>query len=112
MSRVSGGRSPPSGASTGHRRVTARGSRLEPYVSVTRLSQRLWRCAARAGFQGRLGSNQLLFTTRAGHAVVARDIVRALERRSPDVLYTPKIWRYIMGAVQQIPENIFKRLSF
>jgi short-subunit dehydrogenase len=43
---------------------------------------------------------------------VARDIVRALERRSPDVLYTPKIWRYIMGAVQQIPENIFKRLSF
>ena len=43
---------------------------------------------------------------------VARDIVHALERRSPDVLYTPKIWRYIMGAVQQIPENIFKRLSF
>jgi decaprenylphospho-beta-D-erythro-pentofuranosid-2-ulose 2-reductase len=43
---------------------------------------------------------------------VARDIVRALERRSPDVLYTPKIWRYIMTAVQQIPETIFKRLSF
>jgi short-subunit dehydrogenase len=43
---------------------------------------------------------------------VARDIVRALERRSPDVLYTPKIWRYIMTAVQQIPEAIFKRLSF
>jgi decaprenylphospho-beta-D-erythro-pentofuranosid-2-ulose 2-reductase len=43
---------------------------------------------------------------------VARDIVHALERRSPDVLYTPKIWRYIMGAVQQIPETIFKRLSF
>jgi len=43
---------------------------------------------------------------------VARDIVRALERRSPDVLYTPKIWRYIMTAVQQIPEGIFKRLSF
>jgi short-subunit dehydrogenase len=43
---------------------------------------------------------------------VARDIVRALERRSPDVLYTPKIWRYIMGAVQQIPESVFKRLSF
>ncbi len=42
---------------------------------------------------------------------VARDIVRALERRSPDVLYTPKIWRYIMTAVQQIPEGIFKRLS-
>jgi decaprenylphospho-beta-D-erythro-pentofuranosid-2-ulose 2-reductase len=43
---------------------------------------------------------------------VARDIVRALERRYPDVLYTPKIWRYIMTAVQQIPETIFKRLSF
>jgi len=43
---------------------------------------------------------------------VARDIVDALERRSPDVLYTPKIWRYIMTAVQQIPETIFKRLSF
>jgi decaprenylphospho-beta-D-erythro-pentofuranosid-2-ulose 2-reductase len=43
---------------------------------------------------------------------VARDIVRALEQRSPDVLYTPKIWRYIMTAVQQIPETIFKRLSF
>jgi decaprenylphospho-beta-D-erythro-pentofuranosid-2-ulose 2-reductase len=43
---------------------------------------------------------------------VARDIVRALERRFPDVLYTPRIWRYIMAAVQQIPETIFKRLSF
>jgi len=43
---------------------------------------------------------------------VAHDIVRALERRSPDVLYTPKIWRYIMTAVDHIPEGIFKRLSF
>src|ERR1700686_3731965 len=43
---------------------------------------------------------------------VARDIVRALERRSPDVLYTPKIWRYVMTVVQQSPETIFKRLSF
>jgi decaprenylphospho-beta-D-erythro-pentofuranosid-2-ulose 2-reductase len=43
---------------------------------------------------------------------VARDIVRALERRSPDVLYTPRVWRYIMSGVQQIPESIFKRLSF
>jgi short-subunit dehydrogenase len=42
---------------------------------------------------------------------VARDIVRALERRSPDVLYTPRIWRYIMAAVRHIPEAIFKRLS-
>ncbi len=43
---------------------------------------------------------------------VASDIVRALERRSPDVLYTPRVWRYVMTAVQQIPESIFKRLSF
>jgi len=44
--------------------------------------------------------------------LVARDIVRALERRSPDVLYTPRIWRYIMTAVEHVPEAIFKRLSF
>jgi short-subunit dehydrogenase len=43
---------------------------------------------------------------------VAHDIVRALERRSPDVLYTPKIWRYVMATVKHIPEGIFKRLSF
>jgi short-subunit dehydrogenase len=44
--------------------------------------------------------------------LVARDIVRALERRSPDVLYTPKIWRFVMSAVEHIPETIFKRLAF
>ena len=44
--------------------------------------------------------------------LVARDIVRALEHRSPDVLYTPKIWRYVMTVVEHIPEVIFKRLSF
>ncbi len=43
---------------------------------------------------------------------VAHEIVRALERRSPDVLYTPKIWRYVMTAVEHVPESIFKRLSF
>lgn len=43
---------------------------------------------------------------------VGLDIVRALERRSPDVLYTPKVWRYVMAGVQQIPETVFKRLSF
>ena len=48
----------------------------------------------------------------ANPAEVACDIVCALERRSPDVLYTPRIWRYVMTAVQQIPETIFKRLSF
>jgi decaprenylphospho-beta-D-erythro-pentofuranosid-2-ulose 2-reductase len=43
---------------------------------------------------------------------VARDIVRGLEGRSADILYTPWVWRYIMTAVQLIPEGIFKRLSF
>ncbi len=43
---------------------------------------------------------------------VARDIVRALDASSPDILYTPKVWRYVMAAVQQIPEGLFKRLSF
>lgn len=42
---------------------------------------------------------------------VARDIVHALERRSPDVLYTPGIWRYVMTAIKLVPETIFKRLS-
>jgi len=41
---------------------------------------------------------------------VARDIVRALDRGSPDVLYTPRIWRYIMTAIKWVPEAIFKRL--
>jgi decaprenylphospho-beta-D-erythro-pentofuranosid-2-ulose 2-reductase len=41
---------------------------------------------------------------------VAQDIVGSLECRSPDILYTPRIWRYIMTAVKLIPENIFKRL--
>jgi len=43
---------------------------------------------------------------------VARDIIRGLDGRSPDVLYTPAIWRYIMLAVRLIPEPVFKRLSF
>ena len=43
---------------------------------------------------------------------VARDIVSALERRSPDVLYTPRIWRGIMGLLKLLPETIGKRLSF
>ena len=44
--------------------------------------------------------------------LVASDIVRTLQRRSPDVLYTPWFWRHIMTAVRQIPETMFKRLEF
>jgi decaprenylphospho-beta-D-erythro-pentofuranosid-2-ulose 2-reductase len=43
---------------------------------------------------------------------VAFDIVQALEHRAPDVLYTPKVWRYVMSAIQHVPETIFKRLAF
>ena len=41
---------------------------------------------------------------------VASDIVCGLERRAPDVLYTPRIWCYIMTGIKLIPEAIFKRL--
>lgn len=40
---------------------------------------------------------------------VARDIVRAIDRRR-DILYTPWFWRWILLAVRLIPEAIFKRL--
>jgi short-subunit dehydrogenase len=43
---------------------------------------------------------------------VARDIIHAMQHRSPDVLYTPWFWRPIMTVVRHIPETIFKRLSF
>ena len=43
--------------------------------------------------------------------VVGRDIYRALEHDSRDVLYTPRYWRYIMAAIRMVPERIFKRLA-
>jgi decaprenylphospho-beta-D-erythro-pentofuranosid-2-ulose 2-reductase len=43
---------------------------------------------------------------------VAKDICRALERRSPEILYTPWKWRYVMAIVRAIPEPLFKRLNF
>ena len=43
---------------------------------------------------------------------VASDIVRSLARRSPDILYTPSVWRYIMLVIRLIPETFFKRMSF
>src|SRR5215472_12577966 len=38
--------------------------------------------------------------------VIARDIYRALEDGSRDVLYTPSYWRYIMAAIRILPERI------
>jgi decaprenylphospho-beta-D-erythro-pentofuranosid-2-ulose 2-reductase len=43
--------------------------------------------------------------------LVARDIVRTLSRRTPEVLYTPWFWRHVMTAIRQIPEPLFKRLD-
>lgn len=41
---------------------------------------------------------------------VARDILRALARRR-DVVYTTRIWFWIMLAIKLIPERLFKRMS-
>jgi short-subunit dehydrogenase len=46
----------------------------------------------------------------ASPEAVARDVVRAIDRRS-DVVYTPWIWRFVMLAVKMIPERWFKRLN-
>ncbi len=43
-------------------------------------------------------------------AVVARAIVRGIERRR-DVVYVPGFWRAIMLAIRHVPEAVFKRLS-
>jgi decaprenylphospho-beta-D-erythro-pentofuranosid-2-ulose 2-reductase len=43
---------------------------------------------------------------------VAKDICRALEKRAPEILYTPWKWRYVMAVVRAIPEPVFKRLNF
>ena len=41
---------------------------------------------------------------------VARDIFKA-QQKGRDVLYTKKIWKYIMFIIRSIPEKIFKRLN-
>jgi decaprenylphospho-beta-D-erythro-pentofuranosid-2-ulose 2-reductase len=43
---------------------------------------------------------------------VARDICRALQKRAPEILYTPWKWKYVMAIVRAIPEPVFKRLNF
>lgn len=43
---------------------------------------------------------------------VAKDICRAMERGSPEILYTPWKWKYVMAIVRAIPETVFKRLNF
>ena len=46
----------------------------------------------------------------ASPETVARDIVRAINRRS-NVIYTPWWWRGIMAIITSIPESIFKRMK-
>jgi hypothetical protein len=41
---------------------------------------------------------------------VARDIVRAVERRA-FVLYTPWFWRYVMLVIRLVPGFVLRRLS-
>ncbi len=43
---------------------------------------------------------------------VASAIYRALERRSPEVVYTPAYWRYAMAVVRALPRAILDRISF
>jgi short-subunit dehydrogenase len=43
---------------------------------------------------------------------VAHRIADALERRSPDVLYTPWFWGPVMRVVRQVPEAISKRMNW
>lgn len=43
-------------------------------------------------------------------AKVAKRIYRALRRRSPDILYVPWYWRWVMLVIKGIPESWFKRL--
>ncbi len=42
---------------------------------------------------------------------VARDVVRALDRRLP-VLYTPRIWRLIMLVIRHLPRFVMRRIGF
>ncbi len=42
--------------------------------------------------------------------VVARDIVRAVDRRK-NVIYTPGYWRWIMSIIRHLPEFIFKHIK-
>ncbi len=44
--------------------------------------------------------------------VVAHDIVSALDRGRPEVLYTPWFWKPIMIILRHAPEAILKRISF
>lgn len=41
---------------------------------------------------------------------VARDIVRAMDRKQ-DTIYTPWYWKYIMIGIVHLPESVFKKIT-
>jgi len=41
---------------------------------------------------------------------VARDILKAIERGTP-VVYTPRIWRYVMLVIRNLPRSLMRRLE-
>lgn len=45
-----------------------------------------------------------------GPDVIARDVVRAINRRR-SVVYTPRIWWPVMTAIRLLPEGVFRRLK-
>jgi decaprenylphospho-beta-D-erythro-pentofuranosid-2-ulose 2-reductase len=42
---------------------------------------------------------------------VARDIARAIERGAP-VVFTPRIWRWVMAIIRRLPRFVMRRLGF
>jgi hypothetical protein len=48
----------------------------------------------------------------ANPEAVARTIYGELEHGHRDILYVPGYWRWVMMAIQHIPESIGKKLNF
>ena len=42
---------------------------------------------------------------------VARDVLRAIERRKP-VVYTPFMWRWVMLVIRQLPRFVMRKIGF
>jgi len=42
---------------------------------------------------------------------VARDVVRAIDRGSPEV-YAPGIWRMIMMVIRMLPRFVMRKIGF
>jgi short-subunit dehydrogenase len=42
---------------------------------------------------------------------VARDVVRAMDRRKP-VVYTPGMWRWVMLVIRALPRFVMRKIGF